>query len=330
MFPEKRLIVFAGAQSELTARALLACQADALLCSFWEISRSSRWDKRIRPILDEWPQYRYLDSGVYTLMRKYGAVDRSAKSQPKAASAKAVERKADPTLPYQLVKDYIARYLRYLEEHLDTWDFVVEMDLDKFRIVRDDGKWIPGVAVADWSRDQIKRIVGDRLIVVWHPEVDPPPYPRWNAMLRDYKYVAIPGQDAIKLRRRSRYLADQARQAHVYSHYLGTSLPSVLEQTTFDSFDSTTWLNCVRFGAYGQFMYRRDVPMSTREVSKSRFFEEKVRSWGYDPKVLLEPGGSQQAKFEVAIKVFLERQELANQNRPILAHSPLPLNWSTS
>lgn len=323
-YPPKRLIVFAGVNSQVVrSEALRDCNAEAVMLTFADLGKGTWWAKKVRPVLNEYPQYRYLDSGVFTLMRRAGATYYSTKSQPNAAKDKATDNTKTPELSLKELKDHVARYAAFLEANLDDFDFVIEMDVDKFKIIREDGRSVPGLEVADHLRERLARIVGDKLLPVWHVEGDSPKRERWQNMIRNFKYVCISGDPKI---REKRYMVDEAHEHGCLVHQLGSSKRDVLETTTFDTFDSTTWISSVKFGGFGEFIFRRDAPMEQREISKARAFREKVIAWGYDPDVLIAPGTGQKAKYEVAIKVFQERQEDANGSITNLGMSRLPID----
>lgn len=328
-YPRKRLIVFAGlAANKPRMAAMRARKVEAVMASFERV-REGKWFDIVREDLDTWPQYRYLDSGVFTLMRMAAASRINTQSQPKAQSVAgmSLERilmREKGAVPEEKVRDLFSEYLKYLEVHLDEWDFVLNLDVDALKIERADGTMIPGVVVADRATEKLKRIVGDKLIPVWHGTVDER-FGRWKQFISEFKYVAI-GSDISPRFRILRYLCDSAHIEGTIVHGLGSTRADILKDIPFDTVDSTTWLSGVRFGQYGGFMYpKRKDTLGTRTTRKSRSFEKLAEQMGYDAKELVAEGGPKQIHYEVALAFLQLRQDEARPIPPPLASPLLPL-----
>lgn len=306
-YPEKRLIVFAALASEQARLdALCARRVEAVMGSFELMKSGSWWAERGRSLLDRWPQYRYLDSGAFTLLRKSSGSRIKRGSQPSASSSLEVV----DYLEYQDYKAHLAEYIAFLARHLDAFDFVFELDMDLLKI-RSGKKVVPGIEVTYAGRKILRRVAGDKLIPVWHSAVPDPGHGRFKEMCSEYKYIAI-GSSLDPTDRKIKYLCDYAHTQGVLVHGLGTSRVDVLEATPFDTVDSTTWLSAVRFGQFAGTMFPLSAPVSSRQQSKVPGFRATVRDLGYDPDHLLASGGEYVTeKYEVAIALMQRRQDAA-------------------
>ncbi len=278
------------------------------MASFQLVKGGKWWERRARPMLDGWPQYRYLDSGAFTLLRKSSLARIKGASQPGRQGD--VFKKSD-TLDYAIYKEHLEKYLAFLKAHIKEFDFVFEMDMDLLTL-ESNGVRVPGIEITDAGRRLLRRVAGDQLIPVWHHAISDPGYARLRAMCAEYGYIAI-GSDIAPGHRDLRYVIDIAHAAGTLVHGLGTSKVDVLNTTPFDTVDSTTWLSSVKFGQFAGWMYPRSTKVSTRTQSKALgAFEKIVRDLGYDPKRLLEPGGAHGTeKYEVAIALLQKRQREA-------------------
>lgn len=328
-YPKKRLIVFAGlAANKPRMDAMKIRKVEAVMASFERVREGKWWDK-VREHLDTWPQYRYLDSGVFTLMRMAAASRINTQSQPKAqaVAGMSLERilmREKGAVPEAQVRELFSQYLEYLDKHLDEWDFVMNLDVDALKIERSDGTLIPGVVVADRATERLKKVAGDKLIPVWHGTVDEK-FDRWRGFVKEFGYVAI-GSDISPRFRQLRYLCDMAHQEGVLVHGLGSTRADILNVMPFDTVDSTTWLSGVRFGQYGGFMYpKRKDTLGRRTTRKALSFEKLTRQMGYDPEALVAEGGPKRVHYEVALAFLQLRQEEARPIPPPLTSPLLPL-----
>lgn len=315
--PTKRLVVFAGVLAGARGLALRNRKAEAVMVSFEAIRKDGGWWERERPIYDKWPHWRYLDSGVFTMMRQAGATRISAKTQPKA-QREAAEKKRLPAqimkeerrrvaIPQEMVHERFSAYRAYLREHLDEWDFVINFDIDQLNIERPDGVIVPGLVVAERMTRQLYEIAGPKLMVVWHPATMSWDY--FTDLVSKYDYLAV-GSDAKLRSRRLKYACDYAHTKNVLMHGLAVGT-KVMKRVPFDTADCSTWLSAVIYGIYAGINYGIKYRNNAWD-SRHAWLEDFVRDIGIDPKVMRTKdttGPNATAKFEIAIALFQWRQE---------------------
>lgn len=345
-YPDKRLIVFAGVNREpMRMDALKKMGADSLMVSFDVIKKSNRdwWLDECVPKLgvDGWNPLVYLDSGAFSFLRVSSGSRITTVSQPSKVkdslavkkmpywkSGRLRERVAEDSSRDEVkLVDYMRhrkKYLRFLETHIDTFDFVFELDMDLLWVVNSKGKRIPGRELTDAGRIAIHKIAGDKMIPVWHQSsVDGLTVEenerRFLEMIDNHPYVAI-GSGTVSTHPHLRYLCHEAHAKGVYVHGLGTSKTNVLDKIPYDSVDSTTWLSSMKFGQFAGYSYPRDMQLSPRSRSRAAAFEKLVRELGYDPKRLLNKDHANE-QCEVAIALMLRRQE-KTQAMPIPRRRP--------
>ena len=158
-----------------------------------------------------------LDSGGFTL-----AISKSAKLDDATISA------------------YVKRYAEFVATHdIDLW---FEMDIDH-------------VKGTDWVRRTtawLERETGKTPIPVWHPCRGAKGF---EEMCERYPYVAIGTTDIRRqLAKSVRWFTKTAHRYKAKIHGLGYTKLDGLEETGFDSVDSTAWL----YGNRGGFIYTFD------------------------------------------------------------------------
>lgn len=310
-YPQKRLIVFAGANGpDRRLHALANRKVDSILGSFVEVRRArEKRTARYIELLDSWPQYRYLDSGVFTFTSR-GLERREGLTN---ASIAARDKRKDEvkTVTVREVVEHVRAYIDYLERHLDMWDFVFECDLDPISLVTESGSLMPGSEFTLWSRDKLKAAAGEKLIPVWHPITENlETLENLHAILASFRYVGIGSS-----RDGSRYVVRQACElAHdrgVLVHGLGTSREDALREFPFDTVDSTHWISGGKFGMYAKTIYTDRRELSQREIRKARSFEEEVRALGYDPQALIGETPDSLVQYELGAALLQARQDAA-------------------
>lgn len=296
-FPDEQLLVLSGAHMERPVRALQRGKAEAIMVSFEYIRGNiARFHERIAPLYD-WPVRLYLDSGLFTVMRKAGV--------HRTTIARAKKGIDDPVTAVQWLAD---DYLRYLSSDAGKiWHHVVELDCH----------YIPGLGVeaAEEYRQQLFEIVGQRLIPVWHDIVG---FGEWESMTSTYRYVAIGGGSASTkdlhgdgYLRMVRHLTSIAHANGSLVHGLGETKPEVFRKIRWDSADSTTWLNAEKYGqfndAVGATRYSGKNAKSTtaKEHAKARAFEQFAGRYGITPDQLQN---DRDAKLYLAVILMQQRQ----------------------
>lgn len=328
--PNKRLIVFAGTLPGARGIALHNRRAEAVMVSF-EAIRKNGWWGRERPMYDSWPHFRYLDSGVFTLMRQAGVSRISANTQPKKQRESTL-RKRMPVkilrqerrrviIPQAMVQDRYRAYRSYLESHLDQWDFALNFDIDQLDIERPDGRVVSGLSVSERMTKQLHEICGPKLIVVWHPARMSWDY--LTGLVAKYDYLAI-GSDAKLTNRDLKYACDYAHARGKLVHGLAVGT-RVMGRIPFDTADISTWISGIVYGIFAGINYGLRYGNNSWD-SRHAWLEQFTRDLGHDPAVLKTRdvvGPNAIAKFEIAIALFQRKQEML---RPIsIPRSPIRL-----
>lgn len=288
----------------------------------FEAIRSGGWWAKERPMYDTWPHYRYLDSGVFTLMRQAGVSRVSANTQPKNQRESTLKKRMPykilkqerrrVVIPQELVHERFLAYREYLRSHLDDWDFVINFDIDQLDIERPDGKIVSGLAVSERMTRQLYEICGPKLIVVWHPARMSWDY--WTDLVSKYDYLAV-GSDAKLKSRNLKYACDYAHTKGKLVHGLAVGT-KVLGRIPFDTADCSTWISGIVYGIFAGINYGLRYRKNTWD-SRHAWLEEFVRQMGRDPEVLRTKdttGPNAIDKFEIAVALFQYRQ---SQLRPI-------------
>ena len=315
--PEKRLVIFAGTLAGARSQALRNREAEAVMVSFESI-RKDAWWRKAASLYDEWPHYRYLDSGVFTLMRQAGVSRISAKTQPKAQRESTLKKRMPfkilqqerrrVIIPHEMVHGRFIAYRSYLRKHIDEWDFVMNFDIDQMDIEMPGGRVVSGLKVAERMTRQLYEIAGPKLIVVWHPARMSWDY--FTNLVSKYDYIAV-GSDA-KLRSRGlKYACDYAHQHDTLMHGLAVGT-KVLGRIPFDTADCSTWISGVVYGIYAGINYGlryKSNSWDERHAWLEQFTRDVV---GLDPAAVRTSdttGPNAVIKFEVAVALFQRRQE---------------------
>lgn len=311
------MIVFAGTLPGARGKALRNRQAEAIMVSF-EAIRGGGWWERERKMYDTWPHYRYLDSGVFTLMRQAGVSRVSANTQPKNQRESTLKKRMPVKIlkqerrvvvvPQALIHERFTAYRDYLKEHLDDWDFVLNFDIDQLNIEREDGTVISGLTVAERMTKQLYEVCGPKLIVVWHPAKMSFDY--WKDLVAHYDYLAI-GSDAKLRSRVIKYACDYAHTQGKLVHGLAVGT-KVLDRIPFDTADCSTWISSIVYGIFAGINFGLRYKKNTWDA-RHAWLEQFTRDIGLDPKVLTtkdSSGPNAVAKFEIAVALFQHKQNL--------------------
>lgn len=308
------------------------------MTSFEYIGRG-HYMKKVAPILDTWPVRTYLDSGVFTIVRKAGTTRiRIARSDKDATKAS-----------WQELIAYAERYFAYLKEHADRWDHIIELDVDEPEWEDYLGNRVPGTELAMYFQKKLYDIVGPKLMPAWHVQRG---HEGWTEMIRKFPYVAIGSDTGVPTSTAStrppmplsiiRGMVREAHAAGVGVHYLGDTRFRTFIESELDSADSTTWVSAGRFGQIpgpkgqslryttrggaaknanideinflsppdgsGLARQRTDWQRTIRpiDMSRARQFEDLMTEWGIDPNKILE--GSQEERLLSNIHLLCLRQ----------------------
>jgi len=301
------------------------------MVSFEAIRKSSWWQKA-KPLFDSWPHLRYLDSGVFTLMRQAGISRVSANTQPKIQREARklrpvqilVQERRRVILPQALIQERFSTYRSYLKRHIHEWDFVLNFDIEQMDIKRPDGVIVSGLSVAERMTAQLYEICGPKLIVVWHPARTS--YDYWQELANKYEYLAI-GSDAKLKTRILKYACDHAHVRGKLVHGLAVGTRP-FNRIPFDTADCSTWISSVVYGIFAGINYGLRYRSNSWD-SRHAWLEKFVREIGLDPAVLATPdttGPNAVAKFEIAIALFQRKQAMLRPISKPYAPVALPIS----
>lgn len=189
-------------------------------------------DKRLKEIMrardftaGEWTPITILDCGVFSYMRKAGVTHQTQLST----------RKDQPVDNWRTFLAYAQTYVEYLRDHASDWDWVIELDVDE----------LFGVDAADAFRRQLRKLVGDKLLPVWHGQRGDD---GWKYLVHEYPYICLSPSKATGSRRSaqtSRLFRDMVDYAHEHGtrvHVLGDASYSGFVEYGHDSGDASSWV----------------------------------------------------------------------------------------
>lgn len=300
-------IVFAGAAAR-DMPMLERAGVDAIMLSWEKLRGDKKLQARIREGLSPtWKPILYLDSGVFTLMRRAGV---TSFAPTRAAGSKDAIKKA--------IQELARSYDAYLRENAQYWDWIIELDTDEAYGAE---HYADGIELADKLRAHFRGIVGDKLLPVWHAPRGPE---NWRQLIREYPYVCISPSRALggKSNRRNhsliRGMVAEARSVGTAVHLLGASSPSHFEDFEVDTMDSSGWSAGVRWGELkvnrGKVMLPKFETRHRRPLVQSHLsqVEDLVAQWGF---TLDQVRNEYLIRIEVGIRLLLMRQEYIRQQR---------------
>jgi hypothetical protein len=257
---------------------------EAVLLSFLDLRNNKRWP-RLRDALDTWPHYRYLDSGVFTFISNY-LVDGEGMTREK-------------------IRPVFEDYCEFLKANHQHFSWVIDFDVDSVEV---DGSPPPGLGVelTREHREELRKIVGDKLLPVWHIAAG---YAAWKELIADYHYVAIGPDRNPRDLLEFQGLVQLAHAAGVKVHGLMVGTVPTMARVPYDTADSSDWLGAVQYGQFtGGVKYTdRRPPMTPGEHVEAYQLEGDVQGLGYDPSLLIE--GTNEEKLEINIKLIQKAQE---------------------
>jgi len=280
--PTKRVIIFAGSEGDIALAPLLATKPEAILLSFKYLRNKKDWPK-LRKQLDGWEHYRYLDSGVYTYISSW--------------LTESIE------MSREQVREEFEAYCEFLAENHQHFSWMVDFDVDSVCV---DGSKPPGLGVqlTKEHRRVLRKIVGDKLLPVWHIAAG---YDHWIELITEYPYVAIGHDRNPKDLWQFQRMIRRAHERDVKVHGLAVGGFDEMRRVPYDTGDATNWmLGPLKHGTYanGVPVPDRRRPLNRNELIRLYQFEEKAKAWGYDLYSLDDDG-----KLELNIKLIQEEVE---------------------
>jgi hypothetical protein len=157
--------------------------------------------------------------------------------------------------------DYVKKYCDFIKKTNQNLFF--ELDIDK----------VTSLQHAEQLRNTIEQTTGKQPIPVWRPSrgID-----YWHQMCEDYSYVAISASgffDSSWTRTKEavpviKKMLSIAHRHNAKVHGLGYTVMKNLKILKFDSIDSTTWLNAVKFGELQWFANGKINKKQARQINK--------------------------------------------------------------
>ncbi|MFV5767214.1 hypothetical protein [Mammaliicoccus sciuri] len=184
-----------------------------------------------------------LDSGAFTYME-----------QAKKAKGKTTDN-------YEL---YVREYAKFINK----WDiqYFFKMDIDV----------IVGIEKVEEYRRLLERLTGKQCVPVFHLSRGKD---YWLKMIKEYDFVAIGGLANKSFpQNKYPYLKWFIKTAHEHGtkiHGLGFTKTSLMKEYTFDSVDSTTWVNVARFGEIKTFRPKEGVIKAMKKPPNARLTNTK-------------------------------------------------------
>lgn len=159
--------------------------------------------------------------------------------------------------------DNFEQYVREYAAFINKWDiqYFFEMDIDV----------IVGIEKVEEYRRLLEELTGKKSVPVFHLSRGKD---YWLRMIKEYDYVAVGGL-AIKTfpQNKYQYLKWFIKTAHEHGtkvHGLGFTKTRLMKEYTFDSVDSTTWINSSKFGVVKVFNQREGVIKAAKKPPNSR------------------------------------------------------------
>lgn len=303
--PTEPTIVFAGAIAR-DFPYLEKAQVNALMVSFEKIKGSKNLQERLREGFS-WNPITYIDSGVFTFMRRAGVTvqNKNAKTVKPAS--------------FEEFREFARAYVEYLKRDMDLWDWIIDLDCAE----------LFGVEVEDRFRAGLKKLVGDKLLPVWHAQRG---HEGWIKMVEEYPYVcmALAKGAGGRTRRNHAMVRTMIREAHARGtkvHILGMSTLEHFETYEADTMDSSSWASGVRWGeiklSRGKVMVPKFDQSQRRPLEHSKLLAlaESVKEFGFhvDPEldrlmgVVTEEQGTSikehyYTRLEVGVRTLMLRQ----------------------
>ena len=279
------LIVYAGVGDVYDVNALRAYEAPTLMVSFEKIrDHAPRFHETLEPLMD-WPVRKYLDSGLYTLMRQFDV-----------SRTKNTRAKKNPLTAREAYLKLAREYANYLTQYSYLWDHIVELDVDQ----------ILGEQYTRTTRKILRGIVGDKLLPVWHVSGGDE---SWQRLINEFKYVAIGGdiatisQSSSSMKMMYRVMVQQAHDKGVLVHGLGDTTRGSFHEIGWDTADSSSWLSGARFGRLLGYRYsdKETVTLSAKDRSLYRHLTDLWTSHGLDLAAVAGAGRKHPDKLKAAV-----------------------------
>lgn len=287
--PAENTIVFAGAIAR-DFPYLEKARVSALMVSYEKIKGSKNLQERLREGFS-WNPITYIDSGVFTFMRRAGVTvqNKNAKTVKPATFAE--------------FREFAKTYVDYLKRDMDLWDWIIDLDCAE----------LFGVEAEDAYRRGLKKIVGDRLLPVWHAQRG---HDGWIQMIEEYPYVCMAlakgaGGRSSRNHAMVRTMVREAHERGTKVHILGMSTLEHFETYEVDTMDSSSWASGVRWGEIKLNRGKVMIPKFDQSVrrplehTKMRALGDLIRPWGF---TVEQVRTHYYTRLEVGIRMLMLRQ----------------------
>jgi hypothetical protein len=285
-----------------------------MMASYMNVGKSKKYQQTMRDVAAStaWRPKTYLDSGIFTFMRRAQVVYQPVVGKIRA---KGPASRAE-------FEEFARTFIEYVESaDARSWDYIVELDVDELP------EW--GVERADKFRRYLHGALGDRLLPVWHAQRG---LDGWREMIRTFPYVCLsPTKVFNRSGRADGMIAGMIADAHAAGcdvHILGVETVKWFELGS-DSIDASSWTAGARFGEFklgnsGRGPAAVSIPAKDgvtkgggrargRRWHHSRIlqFEDMLTEWGYTVDDLKDAKSATM----VGIKLLQTRQEEARRVR---------------
>lgn len=264
-------IFLAGAENSSASKVLQWAKTPNVLMSYYYL-RNRKFEDIEKMIMDykaNGNEMIMLDSGAHTFFTQAGLESAVSGSESRTA-----QLKVDP-------ETYLQEYAHWLETNGQYFDIVVELDI---------GKIVGMEKVYEW-RKILKGVVGDKLMVVHHP--DYMNNAEFEEMCRDYKYTAVGAGHRNELGEWNAF-ADIGKKYGTKIHGLAMTKCEFMERIPLFSVDSTSW----KMGSkYGQSYYFNGRTLQLISKEERRRYRNAFEADGLDFDKLIADDNEEVDKF---------------------------------
>lgn len=173
---------------------------------------------------------------------------------------------------------YFEEYKRFVMEHGDLFDVIVELDVDG-HARHEDGRIVTTQEVDAWTNQLLEQPdLRPRVMPVFHPH-------RGSSWLKSWlcdTSSSLCGISSSTVRGVPNTIA-LIRRFGKFSHgFAQTRIKTDLKSTPFDSIDSTTWLRADKYGGTCIFQGDRFIVLDHLHKADRARFRDWYQSWGLD------------------------------------------------
>ena len=174
-------------------------------------------------------------------------------------------------------RPYFEEYKEFIAEYADSFDVIVELDIDNEVINPVTGKHFTTGEVDAWTDELLQdSAVATKIMPVYHRHRGDLWLKYWNeATHSPYSGIASSISDG-----QAGIIAESHRWGKFTHGFAQTQINTTLKYTPFDSVDSTTWLRADKYG--GSCIYRNGkwIVLDKDHKADRRIYADWYKSWG--------------------------------------------------